>query len=193
MKKKVFLKLIFPLALILVLAAGIGTARAYFTTYVQARGGYTIRLGDETEISEGYSEGFKRVVIRSDADSEPVYVRVTAFCGDRYMLRYIDESGRWSKGANDDYYYYSDIVNGGGETTELKIEIGLRGGDDTFVPLKDAFAAGLVEKGDSFNVVVIYESTPVRYDGSGQPYADWNRKLDSERIEGNGEVTLNEN
>lgn len=34
------------------------------------------------------------------------------------------------------------------------------------------------EDGESFNVIVIYESTPVRYDENGEPYADWSETLD---------------
>ncbi len=33
------------------------------------------------------------------------------------------------------------------------------------------------ENGQEFNVVVIYESTPVRYDENGNPYFDWSQKL----------------
>ena len=35
-----------------ILTAGIGQAMAYFTTYVEAEGNFTIRLGDETKITE---------------------------------------------------------------------------------------------------------------------------------------------
>ena len=36
-----------------------------------------------------------------------------------------------------------------------------------------------VEPGTDFNVVVIYESTPVLYDSDGNPYADWTAKVDT--------------
>ena len=45
------------------------------------------------------------------------------------------------------------------------------------------------KEGDDFNVVVVYESTPVLYDEKGDPYpydkADWNQILDVEEEGGN--------
>ena len=38
--------------------------------------------------------------------------------------------------------------------------------------------------GDSFHVAVIYESTPVRYNADGTPYADWDEVLNSVTMEG---------
>lgn len=32
---------------------------------------------------------------------------------------------------------------------------------------------------ESFNVIVVQESTPALYDEQGNPYADWNRVMDS--------------
>ena len=37
----------------------------------------------------------------------------------------------------------------------------------------------MLKDGLTFNVVVIYESTPVLYREDGTPYADWNAVLDS--------------
>ena len=39
-----------------------------------------------------------------------------------------------------------------------------------------------------FNVVVVYESTPVRYDEAGNPYADWSMTLDSGSMDESGVV-----
>ena len=87
-----------------VLAAGMGTAHAYFTTYVAVRGGFPIEMGDRTEITETFSNWVKHVRIANEAGSEPVYIRAKAFCGSAYDLVYVDESGRWSLG-EDGYYY----------------------------------------------------------------------------------------
>ena len=46
------------------------------------------------------------------------------------------------------------------------------------VPVED------VKDGSEFNVVVIYETTPVLYDESGKPYADWNAKQEARAVEG---------
>ena len=167
MKRKTLL--LAALALVLVLGASIGQSLAYFSTYAEAKGGYVIELGDRTELKEEFSNWTKRVTVVSAEDSEPVFIRVKAFCGSRYSLSYLDESSRWSLG-DDGYYYYSEIVPGGGSTAELQIRIGN-------VPAS-------VKDGDSFNVIVIYESTPVRYREDGSAYADWNVILDSGSTEG---------
>ena len=145
-------------------AAGMGTARAYFTTYALVRGGFPIKVGDRTEITETFSNWTKHLQITNEAGSEPVYVRAKAFCGDAYTLEYVDESGKWSLG-EDGFYYYSDIVNGGETTEELQVKI-----LDVPVDIKDPL---------EFNVVVVYESTPVQYDADGNPYADWSVTLES--------------
>lgn len=171
-KKQIFLGF---LAAGLVMSSSVGSAWAYFTTYVEARGGEVISLGDETSVTEEFSQWTKHIRITSDADSEPVYVRAKAFCS-AYKFDYIDPSkdkDRWTPGA-DDYYYYRDIVEGGGETTELLVHI------------KDVPSEEVDQK--DFNVVIIYETTPVQYDENGKPLPaseiDWNDKLDITRMEG---------
>ena len=42
-----------------------------------------------------------------------------------------------------------------------------------------------VTEPESFNVVVVYETTPVQYDAEGNPYADWELVLETEEG-GNG-------
>ncbi len=165
-KKTVFLT---ALAIILILTAAIDGAWAYFTTYTEAKGGYTISLGDKTTVEEDFSAWTKHISITSASDSEPVYIRVKAFCGSAYSLVFSDTNGKWTPGG-DGYYYYSDIVYGGGATEELLIKI-------ENVP-ED------VEDADSFHVAVIYESTPVLYKEDGTPYADWTQKLDSGTVKG---------
>lgn len=157
MKKKgsVFL---FGLAGALILAAGLGRANAYFTTYAEARGGVTVRLGSRTELIEEVSDWTKRVSVTSDSDSQPVYIRARAFCGSAYHLKYSDSSNLWRDGG-DGYYYYQEILRGGETTSELNIEI--------------ENAPETAAAGDSFQVVVVYESTPVCYDEDGNPYEDW--------------------
>ena len=86
------------------------------------------------------------------------YVRVRAFAGSAYSLQYFGEN--WTPGT-DGYYYYNEIVPAGGSTGTLDIMI-----------------AGAVD-GQSFNVVVVQECTPVQYDEDDSPYADWNVIADS--------------
>ena len=164
--------LLASLALVLVLTAGMGSAWAYFTTYVEAKGGYTIHLGDETKMIEEFQDWTKKVIISSKEGSTPVYVRVKAFCGEEYALQYSDAAGKWQLGA-DGYYYYQDILAGGLSTSELDILI-------KNIPMN-------VEIGTSFNVVVVYECTPVQNDENGNPYADWNYILVTSDVTGGAE------
>lgn len=162
------------LAVVLVLGAGIHNIWAYFTTYAEAQGGYVIELGDRTHVKEEFSGWTKRLVVTSKADSQPVYVRARAFCGSGYTLAYEDTEGKWNE-SGDGYYYYSDILYAGESTSELSVKIdGLKLQRDTDpVTGETIYTYEGLEVGESFNVVVIYESTPVRYDENGNPYADW--------------------
>ena len=147
--------------------AGIGEAWSYFTTYAEAAGGYTIRLGDRTDITEDFTEWTKHVTIANDPGSEPVYVRAKAFCGSEYTITYSGEGWTWNR--EDGYYYYSEAVEGGQSTKPLNLKI-----------------EGIPEDPEDlerFNVVVIYESTPVKYHEDGSAYTveetDWDEILDT--------------
>lgn len=161
--------LLVSLASVMVLSAGVGKAWAYFTTYARAEGGYVIKLDYDTEIEEEFSDWTKKVTISNKSGSLPVYIRVKAFCGGAYQLSYSDPGGNWTLGA-DGYWYYRHIVYGGNRTEPLSVRIGNIPAD--------------TEDPASFNVVVIYESTLVRYDRNGSPYADWSAKQDAGRTEG---------
>ena len=82
-----------------------------------------------------------------------MYIRAKAFCGSAYDLVTWMNPADWSLG-EDGYYYYDGIVNGGEVTEELQVRI-------ENVPEDITDPA-------SFNVVVVYESTPVRYDEAGE-------------------------
>ena len=152
------------LAVVLILTAGIGSAWSYFTTYAEAKGGYTIHLGDEQRITETFSNWTKHISISNDADSTtPVFIRVNAYCAN-YELTFTDTEGKWSLG-EDGFYYYADPVDPGKETEVLDIHI-------DHVPSN-------VTDGDTFNVVVVYESTPVLTNEDGTLYADWDNVVDT--------------
>lgn len=148
-------------ACMLILSAGAGSTWAYFTTYTEAQGGYAIRLGSQSTVTETLDSWTKHVTVTNDASSGPVFIRAKAFAGSQYELAYSSGGGKWTLGA-DDFYYYRDIVEAGGSTEVLDIKI-----DN--VPAE-------VKNGDSFDVVVVYESTPVVYK-DGEPAADWNTGL----------------
>jgi len=171
-KKTLFLS---ALAAGMVLLSGMGSAWAYFTTTTSAAGGYPLNLGSSTEVTEEFSAWTKRVSIENEAGSQPVYVRARAFSGSEYELVYSDEGGLWSPGG-DGWWYYGRAVGGGESTEELRVRI--------------SNAPEEPEEG-SFNVVVVYESTPVRYKEDGGAYSaldsDWTAKVDSGSTEGGAE------
>lgn len=161
MKKR---SVLFAVAVVaLILASNLPLAWGYFSTYTEASGRVQIQgRRIDTEIEEpDVSEWTKHVKITNSEDGSPVYIRAKAFCGSEYELVY-DGQGHWSQGA-DGYYYYDGILEAGGETPELLVKI-------NNPPEKPV-------DGQEFNVVVIYESTPVRYDANGRPYADWGQVL----------------
>ncbi len=163
-KRNIFLT---ACTIILVCSVSIGSAFAYFTTYTEAKGGYTISLGDKTTIEEPkVSEMTKHIVIKNLEGSEPVWVRARAFGGEVYELIYSDKSGKWLPNS-DGYYYYKDILTAGQSTEELLVKI-----------------ENIPEDAEDFDIVVVYETTPVLYDENGEPYADWTLKVDSGTVEG---------
>lgn len=144
-----------------ILTAGIGQAMAYFTTYVEAEGNFTIRLGDETKITETFTKWTKSLTVTNEEGSEPVYVRAKAFYAPN-TLNLVYSGEGWEKG-DGDYYYYKDPIGEKESTKPLDVKI-------ENIPQD-------VAKGDVFNVIVIYESTPVLYHEDGTAYADWNSEL----------------
>jgi hypothetical protein len=101
----------------------------------------------------------KYITITNEGDGQSVYVRATAFAGSQYLLTYSDGSGSWTPGS-DGYYYYQDILAPGESSEQLLVRID-----------------NIPEDAVDFNVVVVYESTPVLYDADGNPYADWDQKV----------------
>lgn len=158
------------LAGFLILTSGLGTANAYFTTYTQAGGGVALSLGSETYVEETVSGWTKRVKITSEEGSQPVYVRARAFCGNEYNLTYQNkeedgEPAAWIAG-QDGYWYYNrnDGILWAGETTpELQIVIESAGQEQAPPETEKA-----PENGETFRVVVVYETTPVLYDEQGE-------------------------
>ena len=157
----------------LIICSSIQPAIAYFTTFTYAKGGHPIYLRDTTKIEEQFSQQTKHVKISSDTKSEPVWVRVKVFYAyqgiEKITITGVDNPSKWQKGDTDEngyvYYNYTDPLPGGGTTEELTVKI------ETKKELKP-------EKNDQYDVIVVYESTPVRYaeNGSILP-VDWNTTL----------------
>ena len=158
MKKKIYLA---AAALMIVATLGIGSAMAYFTTYVLADGGVKVSMGSTVTVpQEKVEEGQKFIQIKNEGNYD-CWVRIKVFAGAEHEFVYADESGKWTPGA-DDYYYYSDIVPVDGLTDELKVTISELLAED-----EDS------ETNESFNVIVVQECTPVLFDENGEAYADW--------------------
>ena len=175
MKKRKYFPGVLALAAVCAVAsAGIGKTWSYFTTYTEAAGGYPIQLGDRTDITEDFTEWTKHVTIANEPGSEPVYIRAKAFCGSQYTITYSGEGWTWNE--EDGYYYYNYAVEGGKSTESLNLKID-----------------GIPENPEDlerFNVVVIYESTPVKYHEDGSAYTveetDWDEILDTGSTESSG-------
>ena len=164
----------------LIICATIQPAIAYFTTYVRAKGGHEVTLGDTTKITEEFSGWTKKVTIANEDGSEPVFIRAKVLYEGKYTIA-VSGTG-WTAQQEDGYYYYGEsqtqltVLDENQATSQLSVEIqGVptkssgEGADNTaFEQLKD---------GESFSVVVVYESTPVRYTANGTPYADWNAQI----------------
>lgn len=151
----------------LVCMGSVGNANAYFTTYVTAKGGYSVSWYHEEEMHEEFTNWCKYITIASKEGSIPVFVRAKAFAGSTYTLSY--EGSGWTYNQADGYYYYDTPLSGGATTNELLVHI-----DDIPVTPKTE---------TNFNVVVVYETIPATYDDSGNATdpmtADWSQTLTS--------------
>lgn len=156
--------------------SSVGVAQAYFTTYATAKGTIQLPLNERTEINEEFENWTKSVTIKNtapadDAASMAVFVRVKAFSGSAYPLEF--SGSGWQLDSEDGYYYYNAPLAPEESTSVLDIKI-------NGVPA-DA------KPDASFNVAVIYETTPVLYKPDGTPYADWTDILDAGQT-GGGEA-----
>ena len=163
------------LALLGAAGAQAGTSGAYFTTYVTAQGGYPLEMGTTTQLHEDY-DNWEKYVSMANTGSQPCFVRVKAFAGSQFTLNYINDSGLWSEG-EDGYWYYQEVLQPGQSTGNEQDKA-----DPRNLRIGIQFDHAAVDS--SFNVVVIQEWTPVLYDADGNPYADWNLKVEREADEG---------
>lgn len=151
-------KILAAAAIVLPLSIGAGSALAYFTANVEASGRALVEVGPDTDITEEFGDWTKHVTISSKPDSAAVWIRAKAFCGDKYGLKYSGTD--WTFNENDGYCYYTSVLAPGKTANVLDVEI-------TGVPEDD-------EEREDFNVVVIYERTPVEYDSAGN-YTTWDK------------------
>lgn len=129
------------IALALLATTVVGSAQAYFTTYVAAEGGYQLKFGTTTTVTETFDNWTKHVVITNTGEN-PCFVRVAVFGPDGYPLSITGEG--WTDGG-DGYWYYSGVLAAGSSTSVLDVKIE--------VPEESLNSA--------FSVVVVHESTVV--------------------------------
>lgn len=147
-------------ALMLVATIGVGSALAYFTTFSVANGGKTLELNfTKSNIDEEIDFDKKIIQIENIGDTA-TYVRIKPLSGDKHPVAMESEETRGSwKVADDGYYYYKDILQPGDTTSSITFSFSLEGNE-------------------SFNVIIVQESTPVLYKADGTPYADWSVKAE---------------
>jgi len=159
----------------LLVAAGIGSAIAYFTTYAEAQGTRVVNFSHREEITEEVGELSKAITITNQADSQPVYVRARAYTGAQYASRLQTSGTGWEDGG-DGWWYYSQVLNPGASTASpLNVQL-----------------TGITEEeskdGEELNIAVVYESALVIYEYNKNadgyvPVTDWSKIFDSGKIE----------
>lgn len=156
------------LVVALVVCMGVTPALAYFTDSTEASGGLAIGTKSTTHMDEEYADGVKHVTVTNDAESTvAVFVRARV-----YSTEAVSISGEgWT--AEGDWYVYGEAVDPDKSTAPLDVKI-------TFPSRKkaDKDPKGY-EIGDNFNVVVVYESTPAKYDKNNNPAPDWSLVYDT--------------
>lgn len=167
--------LLTAIAVMLVMSATMGSVWAYFTTYARARGSFVIHMGHEERVEEGFNSWQKTINISSTADSRPVYIRARAFCA-KYDVSY-SNSQNWTRVG--DWMYYNKTLQPGTSLADV--------GDQLKAQINNVPKSSdpTIKDGDTFNVIVVYETTEVQYDANGDPInpveADWNAKVDTSR------------
>ena len=142
--------------LVMALIVGVQPAWAYFTDTHWADGGLKITIPTvTTDIQEWFGAGKKHVKIENKKESEaPVHIRARVYAPAE--LNVTASGTKWSGPDADGWYDFADPVAPGAKTEELTVAIDLGK-----LPVKsDSEAEGYVN-GDNFNVIVIYEATPL--------------------------------
>lgn len=161
------------LALALAMCLGTAPAWAYFTWNDEAAGGTDVKFEPDTTIHEKYADGKKTVYITNDEDAGPAKVRVRVYASTVFDS-VTTEGAKWEPSTttvvpgdpvNGDsgWIEYTEIVEPGGQTSDLTVNI-----DFPTQTAATADEAYKFDKDANYNVVVVYEASPVVYDESGE-------------------------
>ena len=149
------------LAAVLVLGAAATNSSSYFTTYVTARGGYTLELRDvRVDVDDTMDGNTKQITVRNVTE-EPCYVRVKVIQSSAVETAIEYSGADWFDGG-DGYWYYTPILPGNGTAAQLNAKI----------TLPESSAEKPIPEGTTFNVTVIAECTKVLYDEDGSAQAN---------------------
>ncbi len=164
MKYKKYL-LIAAAALLMIGAAAVSPAMAYFTDTHTASGMVTLSLGDSNVKPDESFDGMNKLITVTNTGDYAVFVRVKAIYGSNCTVT-LDaaSSSGWSDGGDGYYYYASPLA---GKTGDESV-------GESSSQLKLIVAAKEDTTADSFNVIILEEATRVRYDSNGNAIADWN-------------------
>ncbi len=164
MKYKKYL-LIAAAALLMIGAAAVSPAMAYFTDTHTASGMVTLSLGDSNVKPDESFDGMNKLITVTNTGDYAVFVRVKAIYGSNCTVT-LDaaSSSGWSDGGDGYYYYASPLA---GKTKDASV-------GESSSQLKLIVAAKEDTSADSFNVIILEEATRVRYDSNGNAIADWN-------------------
>lgn len=143
------------LAVMMLIITSIGVTAAYFSDTDKVEGDAQLNLKGETKIEEG-DKDFKQIVITNTGKADLI-VRAKLFGIDENIMDVTIPSG-WAAG-DGGWYYFKTILPGDQSpqaTTGAPIEVKLK---EKLTPKQ------IAELGDSFEVTVVHEATPVVYDG----------------------------
>ena len=147
--------LIALLAVMTLIISSIGITVAYFSDVDEAQGAATLSLQGQTKIDEGNLD-YKAIKVTNTGDAD-VLVRVKLFGVDTKLMD-VNVPSNWAAG-DDGWYYYKNILPGG-QNPQANT------GTEITVKVKEKLDPKVVaEMGESLNVTVVHEATPVVYDG----------------------------
>ena len=143
--------LIALLAVMLLIISSVGATVAYFSDTDKAEGAAVLNLKGESRIDEG-DKDFKEITVTNTGKPDLI-VRVRLFGVDTAKMDVSVPEG-WAEGS-DGWYYYKNILASGQDT-----------GSPITVKMKGSLSEKeIAELGDSFEVTVVHEATPLVYDG----------------------------
>ena len=147
-------------AALMVLGFSISPAMAYFTCYTEAEGVKVVKFSNDTTIDEPEVKDWVKHLVITNTGDGAVFIRAKAYAPSKYPCTY--SGTNWDLTQDSEgFVYYKLPVAAGAKAEELLVNIDANLPEDTMY-------------GEAFNVAVVYEAVPVRYneDGSLKAYND---------------------